>query len=60
MKIDIGDNNKIKNSTIGYNNNNVKANSKDNNNVIKIIIDIVVAIIGGLIVSFFIYKLGWN
>lgn len=54
MKISIGNNNRIKNSTIGNNNNN---NSKDKDNkTIKIIIEIVV----GLIVAFIVYKLGWN
>ena len=60
MKINIGNNNEIKNSTIGYKNNNVEENPKKDNNVTKIIMDVIVAIIGGLIVAFLIYKLGWN
>lgn len=60
MKINIGNNNEIKNSTIGYKNNNVEENPENDNNVTKIIMDVIVAIIGGLIVAFLIYKLGWN
>lgn len=53
MRINIGNNNKIKNSIIGNNNNNSK--EKDNK-IVMIIIEIAI----GLLVAFIVYKLGWN
>ena len=52
MKINIGNNNKIKNSTIGNNNNNKEKDNK----IVKIIIEISI----GLLVAFLAYKFGWN
>lgn len=56
MKINIGNNNKIKNSTIGTN--NIK-NKEDNKNL-KMFWEVLVAVVSGLIVGYIIYKLGWN
>ena len=56
MKINIGNNNKIKNTIIGNNNNA----SKKNNKVFKIILDIIIGIIIALVSAYIIYKLGWN
>ena len=56
MKINIGNNNKIKNTIIGNNNNA----SKKNNKVFKIILDIIIGIIITLVSAYIIYKLGWN
>ena len=53
MGIIIGNNNKIKNSTIGNDNNNTK--EKDNK-IIKIIIEIII----GLLIAYLVYKFGWN
>lgn len=53
MKINIGNNNKIKNSTIGNNNNN---NKEKDNKIVKIIIEISI----GLLIAFLAYKFGWN
>lgn len=52
MKINIGNNNKIKNSTIGNNNNNKEKDNK----IVKIIIEISI----GLLIAFLAYKFGWN
>lgn len=54
MKINIGNNNKIKKSIIGNDNNN--NSKKDDNKLIKIIIEIAI----GLAIAFIVYKLGWN
>lgn len=56
MKINIGNNNNIENSTIGNNNNA----SKKDNKALKIIIEIIIGIIIALINAYIIYKLGWN
>ena len=55
MGIKIGNNNKIKNSTIG-NNNSV---DKKENKIWIIIRDILIAVIAGLIVAYLAYKFGW-
>ena len=57
MKIRIGNNNKINNSTIGNNN---KYYNKDNTLIIKLIIEIIIGIIVALISGYCIYKFGWN
>lgn len=54
MKINIGNNNKIKKSIIGNDNNN--NSKKDDNKLFKIIIEIAI----GLVIAFIVYKLGWN
>ena len=56
MGINIGNNNEISKTIIG--NNNKKAQEK--NKFIKIIIELIITVIGGLIVGYFIYKFGWN
>lgn len=56
MKINIGDNNKIKESIIG-NGNKKKA---EENKFVKIILELIITVIGGLIVGYCIYKFGWN
>ena len=49
MKIEIGDNNKIKNSNIGANNKIVKED-KGKNILIDILVGLFVAIVGGVVV----------
>lgn len=56
MGINIGNNNKIKKSTIGNNN----KYEKEEWNFKKIILDLIIAVFGGLIVGYLIYTLGWN
>ena len=56
MGINIGNNNEISKTIIG--NNNKKEQEK--NKFIKIIIELIITVIGGLIVGYFIYKFGWN
>ena len=54
MRINIGNDNKIKKSIIGNNNNN--KDKEKSNIIIKIIIEIAI----GLLIAFLVYKLGWN
>lgn len=56
MKINIGNNNEIKKSVIG-NNNKINEEKKS---FFKIIIEILISIVAGLIVGYCIYKFGWN
>lgn len=55
MGIKIGNNNKINNSIIENNN-----QEKEEKTFCKMLIEIVVAIISGLIVGYIIYKFDWN
>lgn len=55
MKINIGNNNKIKQSTIGNNN-----NKEDEMKLSKVIVEVIIGLIVGLVVEFCIYKFGWN
>ena len=59
MAINIGNNNEINESIIGNGNKKVKNKSKENI-FIKVIAELLIAVIGGLIVGYFIYKFGWN
>lgn len=56
MAINIGNNNKITNSTIGNSNNKKKEGNKLN----KLVIELLITVVGGLIVAYCIYKFGWN
>lgn len=56
MKIEIGDNNKIKNSNIG--NNNQKTDK--NNKILEIIIGIVITVIGGILLAIILKYLRLN
>ena len=56
MGINIGNNNKIKNSVIG-NSNKIE---QEKNSIGKILISLLITIIAGLIVGYCIYKFGWN
>lgn len=56
MRINIGNNNKIKGSIIGNDNTQIKEKEKDS----KIAIELIIAVISGLIVAFLIYIFGWN
>lgn len=56
MGINIGNNNKIKKTIIG----NKNSQKKEASNFIKITIELLIAVISGLIVGYFIYKFGWN
>lgn len=56
MAINIGNNNKITNSTIGNSNNKKKNGNKLN----KLVIELLITVVGGLIVAYCIYKFGWN
>lgn len=62
MKIDIGNNNNINNSTIGCNNDNNVTNddNKKDHKALKILIEIFIGIVVALISGYIIYKLGWN
>lgn len=55
MGINIGNNNKIKNSVIG--NNKIE---QEKSSFSKILISLLITIIAGLIVGYCIYKFGWN
>jgi len=59
MAINIGNNNEINESIIGNGNKKEKNKSKENI-FIKVIAELLIAVIGGLIVGYFIYKFGWN
>ena len=52
MGINIGNNNKIKNAIIGNNNNK----EKKENTIVRIVLEIII----GLVIAFFVYKFGWN
>lgn len=56
MGIKIGNNNNVNESIIG--NNNKKDEEK--NKLMKIVAELFIAIAGGLIVAFLVYKFGWN
>lgn len=56
MKIEIGNNNKIKNSKISNVDLNQTKNKNKFNDIIK---EITISIISGLILAFVLYKLGW-
>ncbi len=56
MGINIGNNNKINNTTIGNNNTPKQGDNKP----LKIFLEVLVAVISGLIVGYLIYKFGWN
>ncbi len=56
MGVNIGNNNKIKNSTIGNNN----TQKQEENKKLKIFLEVLVAVASGLIVGYLIYKFGWN
>lgn len=57
MKIEIGNNNKIKNSKISNVDLNQTKNKNKFNDIIK---EITISIISGLILAFVLYKLGWE
>ena len=57
MEIKIGDNNKIRKSIIG--NNNKKEETKENK-FLTTIVELLIAVSGGLIVGYFVFKFGWN
>lgn len=59
MGINIGNNNKIEESIIG-NNNTTNNKEQGKNALIKLIIELSIAIVGGLIVAYVVYKFGWN
>ena len=56
MGINIGNNNKIKNSTIGSNN----IQNQEENKKFKIFLEILLSVASGLIVGYLIYKFGWS
>lgn len=60
MRIDIGNNNEIKNSIIGSKNNKEIPKEDSKSNLFKIIIEIIIGIIVGVVVGFIIYKFKWN
>lgn len=60
MGINIGNNNKIKNSIVGNNNNKELSNGSQKSSVFNIAVEVIIGIIVGIAVGFIIYKFGWN
>lgn len=58
MKIEIGDNNEIKNSNIGENN-SINTNS-ENDKLWKMIIEIIIGIIATVVGGYILFKFKWN
>lgn len=60
MGVNIGNNNKIKNSIIGNDNNKGLPNESPKSSIFKIAIEVIIGIVVGIAVGFIIYKFGWN